>query len=91
MRITALLRSLYSVQTWLRMREEFGIPGTESGPVVAWANGHPRQRHQSRSLPTHFRLHYALIHVIDQSPELVGWVRKVGQALRWRVADRTGA
>ena len=38
-RITALLRSLYSVQTWLRMREEFGIPGTESGPVVAWAMG----------------------------------------------------
>jgi AcrR family transcriptional regulator len=36
-RITALLRSLYSVQTWLRMREEFGIPGTESGPIVAWA------------------------------------------------------
>jgi len=36
-RITALLRSLYSVQTWLRMREEFGIPGTESGPILAWA------------------------------------------------------
>ena len=36
-RITALLRSIYSVQTWLRMREEFGIPGTESGPIVAWA------------------------------------------------------
>jgi AcrR family transcriptional regulator len=36
-RITALLRTLYSVQTWLRMREEFGIPGTESGPIVAWA------------------------------------------------------
>lgn len=35
--ITALLRNLYSVQTWLRMREEFGIPGTESGPTVAWA------------------------------------------------------
>jgi AcrR family transcriptional regulator len=37
LRITALLRSLYSVQTWLRMREEFGIPGAESGPVVGWA------------------------------------------------------
>jgi len=37
LRITALLRCIYSVQTWLRMREEFGIPGTESGPVLAWA------------------------------------------------------
>ena len=37
LRITALLRNLYSVQTWLRMREEFGIPGAESGPIVAWA------------------------------------------------------
>jgi AcrR family transcriptional regulator len=36
-RITALLRNVYSVQTWLRMREEFGIPGDESGPIVAWA------------------------------------------------------
>ncbi|MDZ4825091.1 MAG: helix-turn-helix domain-containing protein [Actinomycetota bacterium] len=35
--ITALLRNLYSAQTWLRMREEFGIPGQESGPVIAWA------------------------------------------------------
>ena len=37
LRITALLRIIYSVQSWLRMREEFGIPGTESGPVLAWA------------------------------------------------------
>ena len=37
LRITALLRNLLTVQTWLRMREEFGIPGTESGPIVAWA------------------------------------------------------
>ena len=36
-RITALFRCIYSVQNWLRMREEFGIPGTESGPVLAWA------------------------------------------------------
>ena len=36
-RITALLRCLFSVQNWLRMREEFGVPGTESGPVLAWA------------------------------------------------------
>jgi hypothetical protein len=37
LRIAALLRNLYTVQTWLRMREEFGIPGTESGPIIAWA------------------------------------------------------
>ena len=37
LRITALLRIIYSVQSWLRMREEFEIPGTESGPVLSWA------------------------------------------------------
>jgi AcrR family transcriptional regulator len=37
LRITALLRILYSIQTWLRMREEFGIHGDESGPIVGWA------------------------------------------------------
>jgi hypothetical protein len=37
LRITALLRNMYSVQTWLRLREEFGIPGTEGGPIFAWA------------------------------------------------------
>jgi len=36
-RVAALLRCLGSVQTWLRMREEFGISGGESGPVVVWA------------------------------------------------------
>ena len=36
-RITALLRNLVSIQAWLRMREEFGIAGTESGPIVTWA------------------------------------------------------
>jgi AcrR family transcriptional regulator len=36
-RITALLRTMITVQTWLRMREEFGLPGTESGPIVTWA------------------------------------------------------
>jgi len=36
LRITAVIRCLVSSQAWLRMREEFGIPGTESGPVVAW-------------------------------------------------------
>ena len=33
----ALMRTLVSVQTWLRMREEFGMDGTESGQVVSWA------------------------------------------------------
>ena len=36
LRIAAMLRCLVSTQAWLRMREEFGVPGTESGPVVAW-------------------------------------------------------
>jgi AcrR family transcriptional regulator len=35
-RIAAVVRCLVSTQAWLRMREEFGVPGTESGPVVAW-------------------------------------------------------
>jgi AcrR family transcriptional regulator len=35
-RIAAVIRCLASSQAWLRMREEFGVPGTESGPVVAW-------------------------------------------------------
>ena len=36
LRISAVIRCLVSSQAWLRMREEFGVPGTESGPVVAW-------------------------------------------------------
>lgn len=36
LRIAAVIRCLASSQAWLRMREEFGVPGTESGPVVAW-------------------------------------------------------
>jgi AcrR family transcriptional regulator len=36
LRIAAVLRCLVSTQAWLRMREEFGVPGRESGPVVAW-------------------------------------------------------
>jgi AcrR family transcriptional regulator len=36
LRIAAVLRCLVSTQAWLRMREEFGVPGIESGPVVAW-------------------------------------------------------
>jgi AcrR family transcriptional regulator len=35
-RIAAMLRCLVSTQAWFRMREECGVPGTESGPVVAW-------------------------------------------------------
>ena len=34
LRIAAVLRCLVSTQAWLRM--EFGVPGVESGPVVAW-------------------------------------------------------
>ena len=36
LRIAAVIRCLLSTQAWLRMREEFGVPGTESGPVVGW-------------------------------------------------------
>jgi AcrR family transcriptional regulator len=36
LRLAAMFRCLASTQAWLRMREEFGVPGTESGPVVAW-------------------------------------------------------
>jgi AcrR family transcriptional regulator len=36
LRIAAVIRCLVSTQAWLRMREEFGVPGIESGPVVAW-------------------------------------------------------
>jgi len=35
--LAALLRCIGSAQTWLRMREEFGLPGSRSGPLVAWA------------------------------------------------------
>lgn len=35
-RVAAVIRCLVSTQAWLRMREEFGVPGAESGPVVAW-------------------------------------------------------
>lgn len=35
-RIAAVIRCLLSSQAWLRMREEFGVPGAESGPTVAW-------------------------------------------------------
>ena len=38
-RVGALFRVLASAQTWLRMREEFGLTGAESGEVVGWALG----------------------------------------------------
>ena len=39
LRLAAVIRCLVSTQAWLRMREEFGVPGAESGPVVAWVIG----------------------------------------------------
>jgi hypothetical protein len=38
-RVGALFRVLASAHTWLRMREEFGLTGAESGEVVAWTIG----------------------------------------------------
>ena len=38
-RVGAMFRVLASAQTWLRMREEFGLTGAESGEVVGWALG----------------------------------------------------
>jgi AcrR family transcriptional regulator len=35
--VASLLRCLGSSQSWLRMREEFGVPGVESGPLMRWA------------------------------------------------------
>ena len=35
--LTAVIRCFLSAQNWLRMREEFGIDGYQSGPLVAWA------------------------------------------------------
>ncbi len=36
LRIAAVIRCLVSTQAWLRMREEFGLSGAESGAAVAW-------------------------------------------------------
>jgi len=36
LRIAAVFRCLLSSQAWLRMREEYGVLGTESGPAVQW-------------------------------------------------------
>jgi AcrR family transcriptional regulator len=35
--VSAIVRVLVSAQTWLRLREEFGLDGDASGPIVAWA------------------------------------------------------
>ena len=35
--VAALVRTLLSAQAWLRMREEFGITGDRSGPIIGWA------------------------------------------------------
>ena len=35
--VAGLLRCLGSSHSWLRMREEYGVPGTESGPMTRWA------------------------------------------------------
>jgi len=35
--LAGLLRVLGSSQAWLRMREEFGVPGVEAGPLMRWA------------------------------------------------------
>ena len=35
--LTGILRCLGSSQSWLRMREEFGVPGVEAGPLLHWA------------------------------------------------------
>lgn len=35
--IAGLLRCLGSSHSWLRMREEFGVAGAESGPMTRWA------------------------------------------------------
>ncbi len=35
--VAGLLRCVGSSQSWLRMREEFGVPGAESGPLLRWA------------------------------------------------------
>lgn len=37
LQIAGLLRLLGSSQAWLRMREEFGVPGVEAGPLMHWA------------------------------------------------------
>jgi len=35
--LVAIIRILSAGRTWLQMREGFGLKGTQSGPIVAWA------------------------------------------------------
>lgn len=35
--VAGLIRCLGSSHSWLRMREEFDVPGSDSGPVTRWA------------------------------------------------------
>jgi AcrR family transcriptional regulator len=35
--LVAIIRSLSAGRTWLHMREGFGLTGSQSGPIVAWA------------------------------------------------------
>jgi hypothetical protein len=35
--VAGLLRVLDSIQTWLRMREDYGLNGAQPGPLVTWA------------------------------------------------------
>jgi AcrR family transcriptional regulator len=35
--LVALIRTLVAGRTWLHLREGFGLKGTQSGPLVAWA------------------------------------------------------
>jgi AcrR family transcriptional regulator len=35
--LAALIRTLLAGRNWLQMREGFGLKGTQSGPLVAWA------------------------------------------------------
>ncbi len=52
LRIAAVIRCLVSTQAWLRMREEFGVPGAESGPVVAWVIDTIIRELRSGNVPT---------------------------------------
>lgn len=55
--VAGLLRCLVSSHSWLRMREEFGVPGAESGPLFRWAvdtlvremrtSGYPAEKEES--------------------------------------------
>ena len=54
-RVAALVRTFISVQTWLRMREEFDIDGAESGPLVNWALTTLVREIRAGNLPPYFR------------------------------------